>query len=289
MTAERASELAPVRRRRVEPALPRVEARRVAEARCVVAPEGVTSAGAVIVDSIEHYAPLNFREAPPSKVYDFTFEAVRAKTDELLAAAVADGVSPTAIPLVEEADPRRIGERYSSWLATRTRATGSAVFCRSTWRPRARQRRRRPARGGRRRKMAGRRSFSTSARTCDTLVVGGGIMGLNIAYQLKRRDPIIKSRSSRPRRRSLERLLDGFQRAYYSFDETMGFALDGINAHKTGRTTWPTRAPWPAETGALWMLGYDEAQNAAMVERLAKFGVGADVLDEAAMGSGHQL
>jgi len=38
------------------------------------------------------------------------------------------------------------------------------------------------------------------------------------------------------------------------------------------------------ETGALWMLGYDEAQNAAMVERLAKFGVGADVLDEAAMG-----
>ena len=39
------------------------------------------------------------------------------------------------------------------------------------------------------------------------------------------------------------------------------------------------------------MLGYDEAQNAAMVERLAKFGVGADVLDEAAMGSAsrHQL
>merc|ERR1719310_1661177 len=73
------------------------------------------SAGAVIVDSIEHYAADNFREAPPSKVYDFTFEAVRAKTDELLAAAAADGVSPTV------AIPRRIGERYSSWLATDAR------------------------------------------------------------------------------------------------------------------------------------------------------------------------
>ena len=35
------------------------------------------------------------------------------------------------------------------------------------------------------------------------------------------------------------------------------------------------------ETGALWMLGYDGAQNDAMVGRLARFGVAADVLDEA--------
>ena len=133
LTAERASEL--ICRSVVGASnLPfaSVEARRVAEARCVVAPEGVTSAGAVIVDSIEHYAADSFREAPPSKVYDFTFEAVRAKTDELLAAAAADGVSPTvAIPLVEEAD------RGASASATRrgwprTRAPGSAVFCRST-------------------------------------------------------------------------------------------------------------------------------------------------------------
>ena len=147
--------------------------------------------------------------------------------------------------------------------------------------------------------MAGRRSFSTtSARTCDTLVVGGGVMGLNIAYQLKRRDPITKSRSSRPRRRSAPalRLLDGFQRAYYSFDETMGFALDGINAHKNWQDYLADTSAVArfVETGALWMLGYDEAQNAAMVERLAKFGVGADVLDEAAMGErlcgpAHQL
>ena len=33
------------------------------------------------------------------------------------------------------------------------------------------------------------------------------------------------------------------------------------------------------ETGALWMLGYDEPQNAAMRDRLSKFGVASDVLN----------
>ena len=291
LTAERASEL--VCRSVVGASnLPfaSVEARRVAEARCVVAPEGVTSAGAVIVDSIEHYAADNFREAPPSKVYDFTFEAVRAKTDELLAAAAADGVSPTvAIPLVEEADPRRIGERYSSWLATdaRDRVGGFLQEHVAAARPAA------PAATGARRpppKMAGRRSFSTtSARTCDTLVVGGGVMGLNIAYQLKRRDPdhqVTVLEAAPALGAGSSGYSTGFQRAYYSFDETMGFALDGINAHKNWQDYLADTSAVAkfVETGALWMLGYDEAQNAAMVERLAKFGVGADVLDEAAMG-----
>ena len=291
LTAERASEL--ICRSVVGASnLPfaSVEARRVAEARCVVAPEGVTSAGAVIVDSIEHYAPLNFREAPPSKVYDFTFEAVRAKTDELLAAAVAGGVSPTvAIPLVEEADPRRIGERYSSWLATdaRDRVGGFLQEHVAAARPAA------PTATGARRppqKMTGRRSFSTtSARTCDTLVVGGGIMGLNIAYQLKRRDPdhqVTVLEAAPALGAGSSGYSTGFQRAYYSFDETMGFALDGINAHKNWQDYLADTSAVArfVETGALWMLGYDEAQNAAMVERLAKFGVGADVLDEAAMG-----
>ena len=291
LTAERASEL--ICRSVVGASnLPfaSVEARRVAEARCVVAPEGVTSAGAVIVDSIEHYAADKFREAPPSKVYDFTFEAVRAKTDELLAAAVAGGVSPTvAIPLVEEADPRRIGERYSSWLATdaRDRVGGFLQEHVAAARPAA------PAATGARRppqKMTGRRSFSTtSARTCDTLVVGGGVMGLNIAYQLKRRDPaheVTVLEAAPALGAGSSGYSTGFQRAYYSFDETMGFALDGINAHKNWQDYLADTSAVArfVETGALWMLGYDEAQNAAMVERLAKFGVGADVLDEAAMG-----
>ena len=256
-----------------------LEARQGAEARCVVAPEGVTSAGAVIVDSIEHYAADNFKEAPPARVYDFTFEAVRAKTGELLAASESHGVSPTvAIPLVEEADKLRIGERYSAWLegAAADRVGAFLQDHVAAARPA-------PA------PAAGRRAFSTSARTCDTLVVGGGVMGLNIAYQLKRRDPahrVTVLEAAPALGAGSSGYSTGFQRAYYSFDETMGFALDGIAAHKNWQAYLQDdgAAAKFVETGALWMLGYDRAQNAAMVERLAKFGVGADVMDEAAMG-----
>ena len=38
------------------------------------------------------------------------------------------------------------------------------------------------------------------------------------------------------------------------------------------------------ETGALWMLGYDGSQNEGMVQRLAKFGVAAEQIDEAELG-----
>jgi glycine/D-amino acid oxidase-like deaminating enzyme len=71
----------------------------------------------------------------------------------------------------------------------------------------------------------------------------------------------------------------GFQRAYYSFDETMGFALDGMAAYRDWQSyLGDERAEAKfTETGALWMLGYDGAQNDAMVERLARFNVKVSV------------
>ena len=55
-------------------------------------------------------------------------------------------------------------------------------------------------------------------------------MGLNIAYQLRRRDPnlsvLILERAPALGFGS-SGYSTGFQRAYYSFDETMRFALDG--------------------------------------------------------------
>lgn len=55
-------------------------------------PTSLVGAGAVIVDSIEHYAPSAFRGAVPDHVYAFAKETVRSATLELLESA--DGLSP---------------------------------------------------------------------------------------------------------------------------------------------------------------------------------------------------
>jgi glycine/D-amino acid oxidase-like deaminating enzyme len=115
--------------------------------------------------------------------------------------------------------------------------------------------------------------------------VGGGIMGLNIAYQLRRRDANM-SISVLERAPTLGHgssgYSTGFQRAYYSFDETMAFALDGMAAYKDWQAYLKDEQAeaYFTETGALWMLGYDAAQNAQMQARLAQFGVGSDLIDE---------
>ncbi|MFC1408204.1 hypothetical protein ACEZCY_02790 [Streptacidiphilus sp. N1-12] len=57
-------------------------------------PTPLVNAGAVIVDSIEHYAPRAFHEASPERVYTFVRETVRTSATELLRSAV--GLSPTA-------------------------------------------------------------------------------------------------------------------------------------------------------------------------------------------------
>lgn len=64
-----------------------------------------------------------------------------------------------------------------------------------------------------------------------------------------------------------------------------GFALDGMHCYKEWQSYLQdsTAEAKFTETGALWMLGYDRAQNDAMVERLNKFNVKGDVLDADAM------
>jgi hypothetical protein len=48
-------------------------------------PEIVSSAGAVISDSIEHYAPEVFQQAKPEAVYDFIGDLIFKQTSQLLA------------------------------------------------------------------------------------------------------------------------------------------------------------------------------------------------------------
>ena len=75
----------------------------------------------------------------------------------------------------------------------------------------------------------------------------------------------------------------GFARAYYSFDQTMQFALDGINAYKSWKhylRSADAQATF-TETGALWMMGCDRPTNERMITRLRRFGVAAEHIDEA--------
>mmetsp|Transcript_40412 Transcript_40412/g.49007 ORF Transcript_40412/g.49007 Transcript_40412/m.49007 type:complete len:448 (+) Transcript_40412:103-1446(+) len=130
------------------------------------------------------------------------------------------------------------------------------------------------------------RMYSTTAeKPQDVVLVGGGIMGLNIAYQIKRRSPEINVtilEQAGGLGNGSSGYSTGFLRAFYSFDETMQVALDGIDAYKnwsayTGNDKSTTTF---TPTGALWMLGYDKCKNEAMAKRLLDHGVHSTVLDE---------
>ena len=307
-------------------------------------PEGVSSAGAVIVDSIEHFRPQAFAAAEPEAMYEFTREVVREKVAALVLLAERLNVPPSlATPLITaDRSETPIGMRFGSdgdGAAEAAAEAAAAASIAAVGRleaaiPEAA----RPAVAshfdqihshvnllqqhfagvksgsvdGRRAARAlsttsqrfggGKRSFSTGlgrrrglatpsapAPAADVVIVGGGIMGLNIAYQLRRRDanlsitvleraPAVGHGSSG--------YSTGFQRAYYSFDETMAFALDGEtdrhcdhrhrrlhHCHLHSPPPFPPPAGMAAykdwksylqdekaeayftETGALWMLG----------------------------------
>merc|ERR1711968_55538 len=110
--------------------------------------------------------------------------------------------------------------------------------------------------------------------------------GLSIAYQLKRSYPDLKvvvCEKEKALGAGSSGWSTGFLRAYYSFDETMELALDGIGAYKNWKDFLQDddAEAYFTDTGSLWMLGYDTASNDSMADRLAAFGVEADVLDAA--------
>jgi glycine/D-amino acid oxidase-like deaminating enzyme len=77
----------------------------------------------------------------------------------------------------------------------------------------------------------------------------------------------------------------GFLRAYYSRDETMELALDGIRAYTNWREYLGDSSASESfcETGALWMLGKSASENGDMQRRLARFGIRSHVLDAPAV------
>ena len=186
-----------------------------AEARLTFVPEGVSSAGAVIVDSVEHYARDYFAAATPAELYEFTRQTVRTKTGELLQLSSRLGVPPSLVlPLAAApTDAEPIGTQFAAWAEARKAAALSAAIRSGAHLspadgadalsqasadalnqarqllgsmskpPRQAQGARQAstlAGGGRARTM----SSAAGAGSADVIIVGAGIMGLNIAYQV---------------------------------------------------------------------------------------------------------
>jgi len=97
-------------------------------------PESITSAGAVIADSIEHFDLKGFETAHPPEVYAFTRDAVFQKTLEAIKVSEDElqPVAKTVSQLSSQAKRRApIGKQFRPWQATKTvgnsRAFGSST------------------------------------------------------------------------------------------------------------------------------------------------------------------
>mmetsp|Transcript_17071 Transcript_17071/g.34558 ORF Transcript_17071/g.34558 Transcript_17071/m.34558 type:complete len:187 (+) Transcript_17071:870-1430(+) len=98
----------------------------MAEARGITfVPEAVSSAGALIVDSIEFYDSQSFNKALPQQLYDFTHDVVREKTQQLFVEADRLNVTASVVaPLVaagqEASGAPPTGMRFAQWLRAPT-------------------------------------------------------------------------------------------------------------------------------------------------------------------------
>lgn len=250
----------------------------------VFVPECITSAGAILADSIEHFAQAEFASAVPSLICDFCSDTVSRKTIEAmgLAAANKKTVAKCVPDLISSSDTDDvIGHEFRSWLAKQQKSPDTAsVKAGNGFMPWMR-----PSTEG---QNFARMFSSTSqpAKPADVCIVGAGIMGMNVAYQMKRRDPslnvVILERAPGLGYGS-SGWSTGFLRAFYSFDSTMELALDGINSYKNwGEYTGlgDQAEAFFTHTGALWMLGKSREGNQGLVDRLNKFNVGCDMMDE---------
>ncbi len=119
----------------------------------------------------------------------------------------------------------------------------------------------------------------------DVVVVGAGIVGLSVAYQVARRSPlrvVVVERAAGPGEGSTGASV-ALIRQRYSHDEMIRLAHDALVAYRS----WPefTRLAEPAGRfhgiGALWMLGQSPAAALADRDRLRRHGADAHVLDAA--------
>lgn len=125
-------------------------------------------------------------------------------------------------------------------------------------------------------------------KTYDVVIIGAGIIGLSIAYQVARRSQLkiaVIEKGAGVGEGSTG-ASSAVCRYRYTLDEVVQLARDGIDAYRN----WPafTKLASPRaefhEHGVLWMPGNDRAWADREHERMQAFGIPSEVLDHRALG-----
>lgn len=124
--------------------------------------------------------------------------------------------------------------------------------------------------------------------TRDVVIVGAGIIGLSIAWQLVRRSGLritVLEKGSGVGEGSTG-ASSAVCRFRYSTDEMVSFARDGINAYRNWQEFTGLAEPRAEfnNDGVLWMPGSNTAWADREHERMQRLGIATEVLDDQQMG-----
>ncbi|MEM9530982.1 MAG: FAD-dependent oxidoreductase, partial [Pseudomonadota bacterium] len=124
-------------------------------------------------------------------------------------------------------------------------------------------------------------------KSFDAIIVGGGIIGLSIAYQLSRRGQrqVLLLDKARAVGAGSTGASSAVCRYRYSLDAMVTLARDGIEAYRQWQAFTELAAPRAAfhNDGVLWFTGEDRAFAPREHQRMAALGIATEVLDDEAL------
>lgn len=96
----------------------------------IVVPESISSAGAIIEDSVEYYDPFNFKRSSKAHIYGFISSQVAYRTRNFLNRATKRGkqIHEVDIHDIIQPDMLPVGCRFSSWIAENESCIDVAVI-----------------------------------------------------------------------------------------------------------------------------------------------------------------